>query len=33
LRYLVGTGTAELLAGVVAERERVHAVMRARDAV
>jgi NAD(P)-dependent dehydrogenase (short-subunit alcohol dehydrogenase family) len=33
LRYLVGGGTAELLAGVVAERERVHAVMRARDAV
>lgn len=33
LRYLVGTGTAELVTDVVAERERVHAVMRARDAV
>jgi NAD(P)-dependent dehydrogenase (short-subunit alcohol dehydrogenase family) len=33
LRYLVGTGTAELLAPVVAEREKVHAVQRARDAV
>jgi NAD(P)-dependent dehydrogenase (short-subunit alcohol dehydrogenase family) len=33
LRYLVGSGTAELLTGVVDERERVHAVMRARDAV
>lgn len=33
MRYLVGTGTAELLADVIAERERVHAVMRARDAV
>jgi NAD(P)-dependent dehydrogenase (short-subunit alcohol dehydrogenase family) len=33
MRYLVGTGTAELLAEVVEERERVHAVQRARDAV
>jgi len=33
LRYLVGTGTAELLAAVVAEREKVHAIQRARDAV
>ena len=33
LRYLVGSGTAELLTRVVEERERVHAVMRARDAV
>ena len=33
LRYLVGTGTAELLTAVVEERERVHAAMRSRDAV
>lgn len=33
LRYLVGSGTAELLTDVVAERERVHTIMRARDAV
>ena len=33
LRYLVGTGSAELLTAVVEERERVHATMRARDAV
>jgi NAD(P)-dependent dehydrogenase (short-subunit alcohol dehydrogenase family) len=33
LRYLVGTGTAQLLARVVEEREKVHAVQRARDAV
>ena len=33
LRYLVGSGTAEMLTPVVEERERVHAVMRARDAV
>jgi hypothetical protein len=33
IRTLVGTGTAELLTQVVAEREKVHAVQRARDAV
>jgi NAD(P)-dependent dehydrogenase (short-subunit alcohol dehydrogenase family) len=33
LRYLVGTGTAELLQAVVDEREKVHAIQRARDAV
>jgi NAD(P)-dependent dehydrogenase (short-subunit alcohol dehydrogenase family) len=32
-RYLVGTGTAELLIPVIDEREKVHAVQRARDAV
>ena len=33
MRYLVGTGTAELLQAVVDEREKVHAIQRARDAV
>lgn len=33
VRTLVGTGTAELLTRVIAEREQVHAVQRARDAV
>lgn len=33
MRYLVGTGTAELLRPVVDAREQVHAVQRARDAV
>lgn len=33
MRYLVGTGTAELLVPVVAAREQVHAVQRARDAI
>ena len=33
LRYLVGTGSADLLTALVDERERVHALMRARDAV
>ncbi|MEO6570172.1 MAG: SDR family oxidoreductase [Ilumatobacteraceae bacterium] len=32
-RYLVGTGTAELLVPLVAEGETIHAVLRARDAV
>jgi NAD(P)-dependent dehydrogenase (short-subunit alcohol dehydrogenase family) len=32
-RYLVGTGTAEMLIPVVAEGEKVHAILRARDAV
>lgn len=32
-RYLVGSGSAELLTKVVDEREAVHAKMRARDAV
>jgi NAD(P)-dependent dehydrogenase (short-subunit alcohol dehydrogenase family) len=31
-RYLVGTGTAELMIPIVAEGEKVHAVLRARDA-
>jgi NAD(P)-dependent dehydrogenase (short-subunit alcohol dehydrogenase family) len=32
-RYLVGTGTTELLRTIVAEGEMVHAELRARDAV
>jgi NAD(P)-dependent dehydrogenase (short-subunit alcohol dehydrogenase family) len=32
-RYLVGTGTAELLVPVVAEGEKIHMALRARDAV
>jgi NAD(P)-dependent dehydrogenase (short-subunit alcohol dehydrogenase family) len=32
-RYLVGSGTAELLIPIVAEGEKVHATLRARDAV
>jgi len=31
-RYLVGEGTTELLVGVVAEGERIHQVLRDRDA-
>ena len=31
-RYLVGSGTAELLIPIVAEGEQVHATLRARDA-
>jgi NAD(P)-dependent dehydrogenase (short-subunit alcohol dehydrogenase family) len=33
MRYLVGTGTAQMLATVVDEREKVHAAQRDRDAV
>ncbi len=32
-RYLIGSGTAEMLAPIVAEGEKVHATLRARDAV
>ena len=32
-RYLIGSGTAELLIPIVAEGEQVHAELRARDAV
>jgi len=32
-RYLVGTGTAEMLRDTVEEGERIHAYLRARDAV
>jgi hypothetical protein len=32
VRYLVGSGTAELLVPTVAEGERIHAALRARDA-
>jgi hypothetical protein len=32
-RYLVGTGTTELLRTIVAEGEMVHGELRARDAV
>ncbi len=32
VRYLVGSGTAELLIPTVAEGERIHAALRARDA-
>jgi NAD(P)-dependent dehydrogenase (short-subunit alcohol dehydrogenase family) len=33
IRYLVGEGTTELLVPVVAEGERIHAALRARDEV
>jgi NAD(P)-dependent dehydrogenase (short-subunit alcohol dehydrogenase family) len=33
MRYLVGSGTADLLAVLVEEREKVHRVQRERDAV
>ncbi len=32
-RYLVGSGTAEMLRTIVDEGEKVHAFLRARDSV